>query len=86
MNVTASIPEGLALHVGDELQLQALVQADGSFLVTRVLHRENLKLTRHENRPSLSDWVKKWGGKFKLPEGKDLDDVRRDAVLKKHSF
>jgi hypothetical protein len=48
MNVTASIPEGLSLRAGEELQLQALVRADGSFLVTRVLHRETPRTVGNE--------------------------------------
>jgi hypothetical protein len=39
-----------------------------------------------DNKPpmTLSEWVRKWGGKFKLPEGKSVDDIRRAAVREKH--
>ena len=84
MNVTATIPDDLSLHAGEEIQFQALVQADGTFLVTRMLHRETPKPAEAKPLMSLSDWVRKWGGKFKLPEGKNFDDIRRDAVRKKH--
>jgi hypothetical protein len=34
---------------------------------------------------TLSEWVRKWSGKFKLPEEpKSIDDIRRAAVREKH--
>ncbi len=71
--VATFLPEGLELHQGEEIQFQALVQADGSLLVTRVLHRENPK-TSMKPTISLADWGRMWAGAIALePDGSNAD-------------
>jgi hypothetical protein len=80
--VTASIPEGLALHAGDEVQFQAIVQPDGSFVVTRVIHQSQRAGQPREDR-GLGDWARKWAGAMKLEPGQTYEDLKRAAYRNK---
>ncbi|WP_395732514.1 hypothetical protein [Prosthecobacter sp.] len=72
--VVTSIPDELRLelHQGEEIQFQALVQEDGSFLVTSVLH--------HHAPRTLGDWALKWAGTLHVAEGENAHSLR-DAYL-----
>ncbi len=80
MNITASIPDDTLLKAGDEINLQALVRPDGSFLVTRVVRREAPKSASEKPRMTPSEWTRMWAGAFTVPSETNLDEVRRDAV------
>ena len=61
MKTTATLPDHIAPQAGEEIQFQALVQADGTLLVTRVLHREQPASTKPKTT-ALGDWARKWAG------------------------
>ena len=80
--VATVIPDNLALKAGEEVQFQALIQADGSFLVTRVIHRQ-LPKTDEAPKMTLTEWARKWGGTIKLEPGETYEDLKRAAYQKK---
>ena len=80
--VTASIPEGFALHAGDEVQLQAIVQPDGGFVVTRII-RQSQPVMQPRKARGLGDWARQWAGAMKLGPGQTYEDVKLAAYRKK---
>lgn len=85
--VVTSIPDELRLelHQGEEIQFQALVQEDGSFLVTSVLHHQPPPAppspSVSEDAPrTLGDWALKWAGTLHVAEGENAQSLR-DAYL-----
>lgn len=85
--VATSIPDNLrlSLHQGEEIQFHALVQQDGSFLVTSVLHRQPPQVSPVTSVPNdaprtLGDWAHKWAGTLHLAEGESSQSLR-DAYL-----
>lgn len=80
--IIAAIPDDLAPHQGEEIQFQALVQADGTLLVTRVIHREP-PTAKAAPKMTLSEWARKWGGTMKLEPGQTYEDLKRAAYQKK---
>lgn len=86
--VTTAIPDDLHFHQGEEIQLQALVQADGSFLVTSVLRHQPPKAPALQapvsGKPmTLTGWARKWAGTMKLEEGETRASLRDDYLKKK---
>lgn len=88
--VATSIPDELRLnlHQGEEIQFQALVQQDGSFLVTSVLHRQPLQASPVPSALSdaprtLSDWAHKWAGTLQLAEGESSQSLRESYLTEK---
>lgn len=75
--VTTSIPDSVSLHAGDTVHLEAQVQGDGSFLVTRLQKRS---ITSDTPKLSLTEWVKKYAGTMKLANGETRESLR-DAYL-----
>ena len=80
--ITTAIPDDLSPHQGEEIQLQALVQSDGSLLVTRVIHRQP-HARKAEPKMNLSEWARKWAGMMKLEPGQTYEDLKRAAYRKK---
>ncbi len=80
--ISTAIPDDLTPHQGEEIQFQALVQDDGTFLVTRILHREP-PATTAEPKMTLSEWARKWGGTMKLEPGQTYEDLKKAAYQKK---
>lgn len=85
--VATSIPDDLRLnlHQGEEIQFHALVQKDGSFLVTSVLHCQPPQASPAPSVPgdaprTLSDWAHKWAGTLHLAE-RDNTQSLRDSYL-----
>lgn len=85
--VATSIPDEirLELHHGEEVQFQALVQEDGSFLVTSLLQSPPTPVVPVTARSSgaprtLGDWALKWSGSLNLAEGESRPSLR-DAYL-----
>ncbi len=80
--VTASIPEGLALHAGDEVQFQAIVQPDGGFVITRII-RQSQPAVESPRARGLGDWARQWAGAMKLEPGQTYEDLKRAVYRKK---
>ena len=82
MTITATLPENIAPQTGEEIQFQALVQADGTFLITRVIHRELVTQLKSKSS-TLGDWARQWAGAMKLEPGQTYEDLKRAAYQKK---
>ena len=80
--VTTSIPEGLALHAGDEVQFQAIVQPDGGFVVTRII-RQSQTAAAPDKARGLGDWARQWAGAMKLEPGQTYEELKEAAYRKK---
>lgn len=80
--IATAIPDDLAPHQGEEIQFNALVQEDGTFLVTRIIHRQP-PAVELEPKMTLSEWTRKWGGTMKLEPGQTYEDLKRAAYKKK---
>ena len=80
--VATVIPDNLALKAGEEVQFQALIQADGSFLVTRVIHRQSQD-TKKASSMTLREWSRKWAGIAALEPGQTVEDLKREAYQKR---
>jgi hypothetical protein len=74
--ITLAIPEDLHPHEGDEVLFQTLVQADGSYLVTRAVRSQP-----RQRSMTPADWARKWAGSMKLEEGETRESLR-DAYMK----
>jgi hypothetical protein len=88
--VATSIPDNLRLnlHQGEEIQFHALVQQDGSFLVTSVLHRQtpptvNAPSALVDPPQTLGDWARKWAGTLHLAEGESPQSLREAYMTEK---
>jgi hypothetical protein len=88
--VATSIPDDLSLnlHQGEEIQFHALVQQDGSFLVTSVLHRQPAQTAPVPSASSdaprtLGDWAHKWAGSLHLAEGETPQSLREAYLTEK---
>ena len=77
--VATSIPDNLNLnlnlnlHRGEEIQFHAVVQQEGSFLVTCALHRQpplasRVPVALSDVPRTLSEWAHKWAGTLHLAE------------------
>jgi len=79
VTVTTLIPDDLSPQAGDMLQLEAQVQADGSFKVLKAINH-----TRESHgagdRVSLTEWVKTYAGTLRLELGETRQSLR-DAYL-----
>lgn len=80
--IATAIPDDLTPHQGEEIQFQALVQVDGTFLVTRILHREP-PAAKAEPKMTLTEWARKWGGTMKLEPGETVDSLRNAYMTEK---
>jgi hypothetical protein len=79
VTVTTSIPDDLAPQAGDMLQLEAQVQADGSFMVLKAIKHTREDLVEGP-RMSLTEWVEKYAGSMRLEQGETRESLR-DAYL-----
>jgi hypothetical protein len=77
--IAATIPDNLSFHPGDRVQLEAQVQADGSFLVTRLYHQQTGD-SKEKPRISLTEWVRRYAGTMNLEEGESRESLR-DSYL-----
>jgi hypothetical protein len=77
--IATNLPEDLSLRAGDKVHLEAEVQNNESFMVTRVVHQK-MPGTLIRSHMSLTDWVKKYAGTMKLAEGETRESLR-DAYL-----
>lgn len=82
MKTTATLPDHIAPQAGEEIQFEAIVQADGTLLVTRLLHRE-LPAARETKTTALGDWARQWAGAMTLEPGQTYEELRRDAYRKR---
>jgi len=81
--IATAIPDNLAPQMmGEEIQFQALVQADGTLLVTRVLHREP-PIAKAGGKLTLSEWSRKWAGTMRLKPEETFEDIKRAAYQRK---
>ncbi len=80
--IATAIPDDLLPRQGEEIQFQAKVQGDGTFLVTRVIHREP-PARKAGPKMTLSEWAQKWAGSMKLEPGQTFEDLKRAASRKK---
>lgn len=82
MTLAISMPDHIEPHAGEEIQFQALVQADGTLVVTRVLHVEPSK--KKADKPmNIVEWAKKWGGSMKLEAGETRESLRDSYAKEK---
>jgi antitoxin component of MazEF toxin-antitoxin module len=80
--VPTAIPDNLSLQAGENIHLAAQVQADGSFLVTRVVRQSQPEPIKGA-RVSLSEWVRKYAGTMKLAEEESRESLRDSYLAEK---
>lgn len=77
--VTMTLPEAPALRPGDRLQLEALVQEDGSLLARHITARPAQE-TSAQHRMSLSEWVGTYAGTLALSADESRESLRESYV------
>jgi len=80
--ISTAIPDDLTPHLGEEIQFQALVQKDGTLLVTRVIHRQPVP-ARTAPKMTLGDWGRKWAGIAALKPEQTVEELKREAYRKR---
>ena len=79
MTTTATIPDDLKLHEGDEFVLRAVAK-NGILIVTSVLRAEPDPLS--EKTAGKTNFTAKWGGT--MAKVTDTDDVLLSHINEKH--
>ena len=82
--VTTTLPENPALRPGDQLHIEALVQADGSLLAKHITARPATDMGGNR-RMSLSEWVGTYAGTMALSADESRESLRESYLKKKFS-